>query len=254
MNEENISNAVAEIENKPVLVTTPEQKNEALTICIAIKTRKSEVVEFFRDNKAKAHATWKGIVAQEKSFTDRLDAAEREIKTAVMGYDREQEKIRLAEQRRIQAVADEQARKEREKQEQAAARQRAIEAEARQKADAARRAAEQASADERARLLKEAEAADRKANAAAIKVEAKEEQAAAVVAPVVHVAPVAPATSGVSTVKRWKARVTDMDKVPRQFLLPNQTALDAYARAVKGAMPVPGVEFYQEESMSVRTK
>jgi len=253
MQETEIQQAVAVMEKQAVVtVATVAERINALDLCKAIKARRSDVVTFFRDTKDKAHATWKAVVGQEKGFTDRLDGAERKIKQAVMTYDREQEAIRQAEQRKLQAVADEAARKEREKQEQAAARQRAIEAEARQKAEDARRAAEQADSKERARLLKDAEAADRKAAAAASKVEAKEEQAAQVLAPVIQVAPVAPKVAGVSVRKTWKARVVNARLVPRVYMVPNEKALDALAKATQGKTEVTGVEFYQQESMAVR--
>jgi len=253
MQDNEIGQAVSVLEKKTVVVvTTVAERINALDLCKQIKTRRSGVVEFFRDTKDKAHKTWKAIVAQEKGFTDRLDSAECKIKTAVMSFDRDQEAIRQTEQRRLQGIADETARKEREKQEQAAARQRAIEEEARQKAEAARKAAEQANAAERAQLLRKAEAAERKANAAAIKVEAKQEQAAMVAAPVIQVAQAAPKVDGASTRKTWKARVVDETNVPREFLMVNEKALDAYAKATKGKFAVGGVEFYEQESMAIR--
>jgi hypothetical protein len=150
-------------------------------------------------------------VAKEKSYTDRLDAVERKIKSAVLVYDRAQEEIRRAEQRRLQAEADERARRERERLEKEAARLKTPE-------------------------LKEERLA----------------QAQAIVAPVVEVAQIAPKVEGVSTRKTWKARVIDAGQVPREFMTVNETALNAYARATKGKMPVAGVEFYEEESLAVR--
>jgi len=204
--------AVAVIEQQAVVkVASVAQRGGALALCKAIKTRRSEVVSFFADTKNKAHAAWKAIVAQEKSFTDRLDDAEKKIKRAVLTYDREQEAIRQAEQRRLQAEADEAARRERERLEKQAAK---LKTEARR--------------------------------------EAVLEQAAQVVAPVVQVAAAAPKIEGVSVRKIWKARVVDVAKVPREFMVVNDRALDSYAKATKGAVQVAGVEFYQDESMAVR--
>jgi len=110
----------------------------------------------------------------------------------------------------------------------------------------------QAVADEAARKEKE------RLEKAAAKLKTPEkrealiEQAAMVAAPVIQVAPVAPKVAGVSVRKTWKARVVDQTKVPREFMSVNEKALDAYAKATCGKMPVGGVEFYQQESMAVR--
>jgi len=212
MQENEMQAAVAVIEKQAILkVASVQERNSALDLVKQIKSRRSAVVEFFRDTKAKANAAWKAIVAQEKSFTDRLDNTERKIKMAVLEFDREQERVRQAEQRRLQAAADEAARRERERLEKQAAK------------------------------LKTPE-----------KREAVLEQAAMVAAPAIQVAPAVQKTTGVSTRKTWKARVVDVEKVPREFMVVNQQALDAYARATKGAVAVAGVEFVEEETMSIR--
>jgi hypothetical protein len=207
-----VENAVSVIEKREIVkVMSVQDRTGALEICKKIKEQKNAVVSHFADIKSKAHSAWKAIVAKEKSYTDRLDAVERKIKSAVLVYDRAQEEIRRAEQRRLQAEADERARRERERLEKEAARLKTPE-------------------------LKEERLA----------------QAQAIVAPVVEVAQIAPKVEGVSTRKTWKARVIDAGQVPREFMTVNETALNAYARATKGKMPVAGVEFYEEESLSVR--
>jgi hypothetical protein len=90
--------------------------------------------------------------------------------------------------------------------------------------------------------------------AASRKTEAKQEEyreaAAAVVAPVVHVAPVVPVVAGQSIRKTWKARVVDVALVPREWMTPNMAALESFAKATKGAVPVAGVEMYEETSLA----
>lgn len=74
--------------------------------------------------------------------------------------------------------------------------------------------------------------------------------------PVVIAAPVvtkeAPKVSGVSTREVWKFRVTDPAAVPREYLVIDEPKLGAMARATKGTVTVPGVEFYSEEVMAAR--
>jgi hypothetical protein len=71
------------------------------------------------------------------------------------------------------------------------------------------------------------------------------------------VEPVQP-TGGVSVRTTWKARVTDPKKVPAYFdgyelREINMTALNGLARQYEGGLEIPGVEFYRDETLSVRT-
>ena len=52
----------------------------------------------------------------------------------------------------------------------------------------------------------------------------------------------------------WKAVVTDPDKVPRDYLIVNQSALDALAKATKGSITIPGVRFEKTFVNSTRAK
>ena len=80
--------------------------------------------------------------------------------------------------------------------------------------------------------------------------------------------------TGSHTVTTWKAEVTDFESlvlavadtivakrrgddhlgIPTEALLPNETYLRKTASAVKNLVKWPGVRFYSEESLSVRTK
>ena len=217
-----------------------------------VKQMRKSIVDFFADTKSKAHDTWKAIVAQEKSFTDKLDAVEKSVKRVMITFTENERRKMEAERQRLQAIADEQARKEREKAEQAAEKQRAIEAAARFKAEKLRK-----EGDEKA-----AAAAERKAAAAAVKVEAQTEAAASVIAPVVEICG-PEKVSGTSTTKRWKARLTIKDMLIKEaatndlaasLLIFDQQAANRLATATKGSVKIPGVEFYTEESVNIRTK
>lgn len=65
---------------------------------------------------------------------------------------------------------------------------------------------------------------------------------------------VTPKAAGVSMREVWRAKVVDLNKVPREYLIVNQSALDALAKATKGQMNIPGVEFVKEIVSSVRAK
>lgn len=59
-----------------------------------------------------------------------------------------------------------------------------------------------------------------------------------------------PKVSGVSTMKVWKFRIVDETQIPREYLVVNEKMLGQVARSTKGALKVPGVEFYAEETIS----
>lgn len=227
-----------------------------------IKRSQKLADEFFDEDIKRAHELHKSLCGKKTVLTAPLKQAEQIDKSKMLAFERAEREKAEAERRRLQAIADEQARKEREKAEQAAAKQRAIEAEQRAKAEQARREAEAANEKERRRLLAEAEAAERKAAAAVAKQEQAEEKAAAVVAPVVAVASAAPKLSGVSTRKAWKAEIVDLDAflafccqaARTDLLLPNMKSIEGMAKALKERASLPGVQFFETEIMSASSR
>lgn len=157
------------------------------------------VAEIDRDLKlVKGHDVLSGItsgldklhkraVAFRSLFTGPMERDKKAIRQPVLDWEAAEKAKAAALAAKLQAAADEKARKERERQEAEAAKQRAIEEVARKVAEDARRKAEKAKGDERARLDAEANAADRKASAAAVKVETRTEAAASVIAPTIHI-------------------------------------------------------------------
>ncbi len=202
-----------------LVVASKEDYQTAYARVKDIKAIRSKWTAYWGPVKTKAHAAWKEIVARESAVVKICDQAERMAKDKADAWYAEEQRKAAAEQARRQAVADEKARRERE------------------------------------RLQKEA---------AKLKTpELREErlaQAAEVEAPVITVE--APEqVEGVSTRTIWKARVVDMaalieaakpNTVAASFLAVNQQVLDAFSRSTKGAVPVPGVEFYAERGVAVR--
>ena len=124
--------------------------------------------------------------------------------------------------------------------------------EERKRFEAQRKAQEEADKKamaERARLEREAA----KLKTPELK-EQRLEMAAAVVAPVVSVASVIPVINGQNIVKRWRAKVVNVDAVPREWMIVNQSALDAFARSTKGAVKVAGVEFVESANLASSSK
>ena len=192
-----------------MVVTNPAEYTVASDFLKTIKGAQSKVVAFFAPMKQKAHEAHKAITTQESAMLKPLYDAENALKRNMLTFYAEQERIRIDAQRKLQAEADEAARKERERLEREAAK------------------------------LKTPELREQRL-----------EQAAAVIAPVVQVASVAPVVSGQSVRKTWTAKVVDVSQVPREWMVVNEKALDSFAKATKGAVKVPGVEFVEVASLA----
>lgn len=97
-----------------LVVRDQATRDEAMDYLRAVKQTQKRVEDYFGPLKKAAHDSWKGIVAKQKELLDPLGDAERMAKSAIVKYDTEQERDRQAERRRLQAEADERARRERE--------------------------------------------------------------------------------------------------------------------------------------------
>lgn len=188
-----------------------------------IKERVSRITAYWKPKKEQAQTLHKSLVAAEKELLAPLEQADSAIRSSMLAYQKEQERIRAEIER-------ERRRKEEEA--------------ARVAAEAARLAEEAGRKDELDQddvdILRMAQA------------DAERMQAEAAMAPV---APPAARVAGVTTRKVWKARIVDDKLVPISisgFMLRpiDMTALNRLANG--GTTQIPGVEFYQEETMQVR--
>lgn len=143
---------------------------------------------------------------------EQLSSAETVLKKALLSYQQAQERIRLEAERK--AIAEARAEEER----------------------------------KRKSLEERATKAEEKGQEA--KAEMLREQASDVYVPTVVSAPNVEKIKGLSSKKVWKFRVTDESKIPREYTLINEQMLNKIAQATQGKIPVPGVEFYQEEILS----
>lgn len=186
-----------------------------------IKPFRKRWLAYWSDVKGPA---WQAYQAIQKKFTDGdkpLEAAENTVKAEINRFDQEQERIRAERQRE----AEETLRKQQEEENLRAATM-----------------AEESGATE-------------------------EEVNAIVSAPIVTVAPPVEPTyakaSGISSRENWKARVTDLKKlcaaigkgqVPITYVLPNESVLNARAKADKQTLNVPGVVAFNDPVISGRSK
>ncbi len=116
---------------------------------------------------------------------------------------------------------------------------------AEQKRIAAEEERKRKEAEEMAKLAQEAEAAGDTETAV---------EAVAMAAVTQATVTEAPKAAGISFREVWRAKVIDPDKVPREYLIVNQSALDAVAKATRGSIKIAGVEFVKETISSVRAK
>ena len=80
------------------------------------------------------------------------------------------------------------------------------------------------------------------------------EEAAKVTAAVPVLAPVYIPSQEVSTKKLWRFKIVDVNKIPREFLIPNEKLLQSLATSSKESAKVEGVDFYFEETISAKRK
>lgn len=182
-----------------------------------------------------------------------FEDGEKIAKNKMIAYSNEQERIRAEHERKLreQAAAEESRQRKIKEDQEAAWRKKEAEA----KAELDRQNALIAKAkNEKQRA--EAEAAAAKARAeqekAARLAEERRQQADEIFVPAPTISPTIEKPSGISMKKNWKARITNADLVPRNYMIVNEKMLDGIAKSTKGALKIEGVEFYSEDILASR--
>jgi hypothetical protein len=184
--------------------------------------RRKYTEQKFAKIKKDAHGAWKGICALENELLQPIEVADRKQRDALLAYEREQDRRRREEQQRL----EEEARKA-----------------------------------EQARLLDEAAHLEsqghRELAVAAV------EAALAAPAPVVTIAPTTPHVAGVSTGEHWTFRPVNDDEARavellaktgnHAYLMLDRKKLAAYARSHKAGARLPGIQFFDEGKVIVRS-
>jgi hypothetical protein len=188
-----------------------------------IKAFQKKVAEFFDPLKRKASESHKALCDAERKALQPVAEDETAIKRALLAYDQEQERIRRIEEARLREVARQE--------------------EERRRLDEAAALEREAAATGDAELMEEAIALI----------------AAPVEAPVVHLERSTPKVAGIVTREVWKGEVTDLLKLVKaaaenpqllNLLIPNNTAVQQMAKALKGALNVPGIRVYAESQIA----
>lgn len=188
----------------------------ASALLVEIKTRYKKVVEYWKKPKADALASHRTICDREKAMLTPLNTAESIIKKNMVAYQAAVEKAQL-------------------------------------EAEEAARRIRQEEAD---RLLEQAALAEDAGddNDSAIKLAMAEMITEMKTEPIIDT----PKAAGTSVRKTWKARVIDAKAVPAyangmEIRDINMSALNQIAKLTSGTASIPGVEFYQESSISARS-
>jgi hypothetical protein len=199
-----------------VKVTCKEDADNAIAGLAKIKAVRAAWCKYWEPLKRSANEAWKGIVAKEKEGTEHIDKAEEVVKRKVLTWQNLEREKAAAEQRRLQAIADEQARRERER----------LEAQA-------------------AKLKTPEKAQERLEQAAAI-----------VAPVITVAAPEMTGTRSTWKAEvedmSMLIKMATKGSVAESLLSFNQSAADAFARSTKGKVFVPGVRFVESYGLSVR--
>lgn len=176
-----------------------------------IKALRQKIAETFDPHIKRAFDAHRALCREKTDAEQPLTEAERILKTALVAYDTEQERLRREEEQRLR----EEARKQ-----------------------------------EEARRLEEAAALE--LEAARTQDEGLREEASQLIeqpfqTPTVVVPKSTPKVTGLSFREVWRYRITDANKIPREYLKVDDIKIGGVVRSMKGATKIPGVEVYPEK-------
>lgn len=214
-------------------VVDRETCTNASLLLRSVKTLRLQVQQWFAphieaamETKRKAEAARKALADERDRMEAPLIEAETTLKRSLLDWEAQQEELRLAEERRLQA-------------------------EARQRAEVL--------------TLEAAAALEREAVASGnedMRQEAEDILSQPIEAPVVSVAKMVPKVQGVTYRDNWKAHpgvdvkalasAVASGAAPIAFLVPNMTAINQFARATQGAQPVAGIRWFNDRQVAAR--
>lgn len=197
-------------------ITGQETQIEASELLKAIKTGIKKVKEKLDPICDASFKAHKANTGLRNELTDPLTRAENILKQKLSAYISEQERI----QQKKQAEAEAKARAEEEK--------------------------------KRLDLEARAEKWEAKGNAEKAETLRFEAETVAIIPQVVQLESVK--VQGIHTVELWGFEITDITQVPREYMIVNELALNALARATKGALQLPGIKFISRKTISARAE
>ncbi len=209
-----------------LVIKTHEDNIEAQNTVAKIKAIKKRILGIFQPIKDAQHKAWRVTCDTINALSDPLDSAEKTLKKKVTTYTVVEEQKREKAAELLEAKRKDDERKRQEELE-----ERAKKAEDKGKVEKAETLREQ----------KEVEAPP----------------------PPAYLPPAPEQAKGTSFRSVWKADVTSVKDLCKavadgtasvNLVLPNTPALNAFAKATKGGVKIPGVRFYEDRIMSSRSK
>jgi len=193
-----------------LVITNQEQYETAGSILKEIQNRARELDAQRKTITGPIDQAKKAVMDLFKPPLELLEAASRKIKSGLIAYSNEQERLAAEERARLQKIAEKEAEAEKKK----------LEA----KIERAKASGKEEKAEE---------------------LEAQKEAIEPLAVPVIE----APVTQlkGVSYREKWTVEVVDFKLLPDEYKLPNQSALDKVAQATKGAIQIPGTKLHKEK-------
>lgn len=196
-------------------IQTPAEMENALELCRGAKGIVKQINDFFDPHVRGAHSVWKGLTVARGKLTDKVEAEAKRVQRLIDDY-RTAELNKAREIERQREAKERAERLEEQRKQEEAALARACELETEGRGDLAAKVLEQTPAIE------------------------IQEAAPVVVAP--------PKTAGLGTRMVWEYRVTDISKIPVEFLTVN----DQLIKATIKHRDIPGIERTERVASSLR--
>lgn len=201
--------------NAEITISNQGDYDSAATILKAVKVRYKEIDEQRKEITKPLDVAKKSVMDLFNLPLKALEKAESTIKGLMIGYTEEQQRKAREEQLRLQKLAD-----------QEAARQKKILEEKIVRAKASGK-------EEKIEELQQ-----------------QKENIIPIIAPAISAQIETP--KGVSYRDKWTALVVDINLVPREYMIVNQSALDKVAAVTKGSIQIAGVKFNCEKVLASR--
>jgi hypothetical protein len=222
------TNIQAQLSQLPTVISSPDDYRKAKESLPVLKRAEDRVVLFFKDIKAAAYEAHRKLSAKENDALSPIKQARQRISSLIYGYEQEQARV---------------------------------------KREAERKAAEEEKRRREEDAIREAE------TMSALSPEIAEqilEQEIAAPAPVVVLPSTNVEVSGVSVRENWQyvysggspgqkwKDLTDEQRkrvislIPREFLMPDESAIGRVVKAMKSGTKIPGVQAYDAGTVAVR--
>lgn len=243
-----IENTLALLDERATSIQVRDGESYALACQIALDGRKEiKAIGFVLDpgiNSARDHLDM--LRNQKAAFVNRITPSIELASRKAEEWKAEERRKATAEEERINQQRRAEAAQKAELERKAAEAQAKQDREQRERELAEARKAGEIGKREEARLAKAAAEAE----AAAKKLAAKQAAETAANVQDVTVAPSVPKVAGIRARVNWKFRIVDVNKIPRQYMQPNEVSIGYFVRETKQAGEViPGIEAYSEDSI-----